>query len=1070
MLSVAPPVSCFRINSVRSAIFTIGLLLGPSAAFAQLPQARLYSVFPCGGQAGTTFDLELTNSADLDEADHLVFNHQGITAVPRTHDVGGRQQPIPNTFSATIGPDVPSGVYELYAGGLFGLSNPRTFVVGSQPESREREPNNSADGANDIPLNGIVNGVINAETDVDVFRFSGKKGQRFVAFCRAADLDSRLSPALEITDADGRRLAFARQQVRRDPVVDVVLPADGIYFVNVHDFLYRGGPEYGYRLSAGSVPYIDYIMPPVGVAGSTAKYTVFGRNLPGSKPAATAIDGQALEKAEVEIKLPAIAPRAPSHTTLRALDAGLEVVSYVLKSPVGESNPMLIALAKTPPILEREPNDTPQTAQEIPAPGEFAGQFQAPGDTDFVKFRARQGQVFYIEVFADRLGSPADPYLVVEQVERNSKGAESVTRMTAVDDDNSNIAPAIFDTRTDDPSYRFQAPADGMYRIMLRDRSFESRGDPRLVYRLSIRPEEPDFQLVVLPQYPKRGSVQAVSTWALGLRKGDSREAQILVIRKDGFREPIDVWAEGLPAGVTCRGSALASNAKTSELIFTAAENAPESSALIHIFGKARLPGAKRGAAVNTANDGASKELVHEAIPGTIVWSATATAPAVSRVGQSLGLSVMKETAPFQLSTDVARLEVNQSRQILLPLKLARRNGFDADVAMTLVGLAPGNLNLQNQPFAKGKSEELLRMFVARGTRPGTYAVYWSTQAAVAYRRNLFALERAQHEQSAVVKTAQEANAEAKVVSAARDQAIKKQSELAATIKRLRSSVARLEQRQIAARRDSKVSVDAKAPHGTSSTQIAEISAEVAEFAQKSADEAAAAARSTSAASKPEIRARATAAARLADDLRKEAGKAAKMPGVSDPLVWELHETRSKLAKAEGEQKAAIESSRQAAALATAASTKSKQFTAARIAADARLAEATKSAAPQNVTDFPPSTPLLLTVKAAPLDLSATAATRRPLKRGGRFDVKLKVRRARGFNGPVTVVLPMPSGVAGIKAAPVRIPAAKTEGLLTIVADKAASLGDVANLVVRGQADFEGNAEVDAPITLKIVP
>lgn len=136
---------------------------------------------------------------------------------------------------------------------------------------------------------------------------------------------------------------------------------------------------------------------------------------------------------------------------------------------------------------------------------------------------------------------------------------------------------------------------------MLRDRSFESRGDPRLVYRLSIQPEEPDFQLVVLPEYPKRGTMQAVSTWALGLRKGDSRDVQVLVIRKDGFREPIEVRADGLPKGVTCRGTAPAANAKTGELIFTAAEDAPESSALIHVFGTARIPDPKGASALLAA-------------------------------------------------------------------------------------------------------------------------------------------------------------------------------------------------------------------------------------------------------------------------------------------------------------------------------------------------------------------------------------------------------------------------------------------------------------------------------------
>jgi hypothetical protein len=173
---------------------------------------------------------------------------------------------------------------------------------------------------------------------------------------------------------------------------------------------------------------------------------------------------------------------------------------------------------------------------------------------------------------------------------------------------------------------------------------------------------------------------------------------------------------------------------------------------------------------------------------------------------------------------------------------------------------------------------------------------------------------------------------------------------------------------------------------------------------------------------------------------------------------------------AENEQKAAIDAAHQATALATATSEKSKQLTVARKAADARLAEATKAAAPQNVTDFPPSTPLLLTVRAAPLEVSATAAKRGPLKRGAQLDVKVKVRRAKGFRGAVTVVLPTPPGVTGIKAVPVTIRAAKNEGLLTIVADKTASLGEVANLVVRGQADFEGKAEVDSPFALKIVP
>jgi hypothetical protein len=1172
--------SKLRLRCWCAAAVTTWLVCGPAAAFAQLPQARLYSVFPCGGKAGTTFDLELTHAADLDEADRLVFNHPGITAVSKTRDAGGRKEPVGNTFSVTIGAKVPSGVYELYAGGLFGLSNPRTFVVGSQSEAREVEPNNDLDRANPLPLNSVVNGTINGETDVDVFRFAGKKGQRFVASCRAVDLDSRLSPVLELTDESGRRLGYARQEVRHDPLVDAVLPADATYFLKVHDFLYRGGPEYGYRLSAGSIPHIDFILPPAGVAGSTAKYTLLGRNLPGGEPTTVKVDGHRLEKCEVEITLPATAPLAPAHTTLRSLDAGMGVVSYVARTPFGESNPVLIALTRSAPILEREPNDTPQTAQEMSAPGEFVGQFQAPGDTDFVKFHAREGQVFYIDVFADRIGSQADPYLVVEQVERNAKGQESVTRMTAVDDDNSNIAPAVFDTRTDDPSYRFQAPADGAYRIMLRDRTFESRGDPRLVYRLSIRPEEPDFQLVVLPQYPKRGTVQAVSTWALGLRKGDSRDVQILVIRKDGFREPIEVRAEGLPKGVTCRGSALASNAKTGELIFTAAEDAPEASGLIRVYGTATLPDPKRASALSateqrlaTAKETAAKaadarsfgeraarkadelltlnrelaetdrknatfakavadaeaalasaaksvealkrrqveadhqlvevqrerdvaaprKVTHEAIPGSIVWSAEATVPAVSRLGQSLALSVMKESASFHLSSEMARLEVNQGRQILLPLKLARRNGFDADVAMTLAGLAPGNLNIQNTPFPKGKSEDLLRLFVAKGTRAGTYAIYWNLQAPVSYRRNPFAVERAERDLSAAAKADTDAAAQAKSLTEARDRANKKQSECMAAIKPLRTRLTKLEQSLASAQRAlaataEKNAVNKLAAKTSEAETAAETAAQIADFARKAADETAANAKSASPQAQPELQARAAEARRLADELRKNADDALAKVGPPRPVVAavdpkpaeslrhvkkladEVESTRRKLAVAEAALKAANESKQQAESLAAAATEKSKQLAAARKAVDARVAEAKKVAAPQSLTDFAPSTPILLTIKNAPIDVSASVPKGGELKRGTRLDVKVKVRRSRGFKGPVTVGLPLPPGVTGLKAEAVSIPAAKSDAVLTIAAERSAAPGAVANLVIRGAADFEGKAEVDAPITLKVVP
>lgn len=957
-------------------IASLAVLCAQSAAQAQLPQSRLYSLFPCGGKAGTSVEVTLTTFADLEGIDRLVCNSPGITAVPKMQTVGG-QKPVPHVFEITIRPDVPSGVYELYAGGDYGLSNPRIFVVGSQDETRESEPNNDIEKANELVLGRIVNGTSGSATDVDFYRFQGQRGQRIVATCRAADLDSRMSPVIELVAADGRRLGYAREELRHDPMVDAVLPENGTYYIKVHDFLFRGGPEYVYRLSAGELPYIDYVMPPAGVAGTTGHFRLFGRNLPGGRPADVSIEGRPLEKLDVSISLPSVAPLAPAQTTLNSVSAGTPLVSWTLKTPAGESNPILIHLARSVPIIEREPNDTPAQATQVSVPGDFAGRFQSPGDSDYYAFHADAGQVFYIDVFADRIGSLADPYLVVEQVGRDAKGAELVTRMTSLDDENANIAPAVFDTRTDDPTYRFQAPETGLYRILLRDRSFESRGDPRLIYHVSIRPEEPDFRLVVLPQHPKQGSIKDVSTWALGLRKGDSREVPILVLRRDGFREPIEVWAEGLPRGVHCRGAALASNAKTAELIFTADETAAAGNQFIRVFGKAHLT--KKGGTKHAKNE---TEIVREAIPATIVWSAALDTPAISRIGQSLALSVMNEAAPFQLSTDVVHVEVNQSRQILLPLSVARRNGFDGDIAMALVGANPETLGLTQKSFPKGKSAELLRCFIPRNERAGPVTLYWKLQAPVAYRHNLEAFERAKTDQAAAAKEAARLAAALKSTQSEFDQASRKQTQQAEALKKAKAKLAAMQ--------------------------------------------------------------------KLPEAARKAAAQ--------------------EVAGAEAALKSATLAGKAAAARVTEAAAKSKAAAARKAAADRELAQATKQSAPKQLVDFPTSTPILLTIKLAPVELKASVPAGGSLKKGGKLSVKVDVKRRRGFAGPVTLALPLPPGVKGIAAMPVTIDAKKNSGVVAVTAEAGAPTGPLANMVIRAEMDFQGKAEVDAPISLKIVP
>ena len=81
-----------RLRLVAGIVLSIGVA---RIVDAQLPQARLYSLFPPGAQAGTTVELKITGGEDLDEVDSLYFTHRGITAEQKAADPAAQQPPMP---------------------------------------------------------------------------------------------------------------------------------------------------------------------------------------------------------------------------------------------------------------------------------------------------------------------------------------------------------------------------------------------------------------------------------------------------------------------------------------------------------------------------------------------------------------------------------------------------------------------------------------------------------------------------------------------------------------------------------------------------------------------------------------------------------------------------------------------------------------------------------------------------------------------------------------------------------------------------------------------------------------
>ena len=98
-------------------------------------------------------------------------------------------------FRVTIAADVPVGVYDVRARSLYGLSNPRTFIVGDRKEVVEVEPNNTPDKPMTIELNSVVNGKSDGGADVDWYKFAAKAGQRVIVELRSKQIDSRMEGA-----------------------------------------------------------------------------------------------------------------------------------------------------------------------------------------------------------------------------------------------------------------------------------------------------------------------------------------------------------------------------------------------------------------------------------------------------------------------------------------------------------------------------------------------------------------------------------------------------------------------------------------------------------------------------------------------------------------------------------------------------------------------------------------------------------------------------------------------------------------------------------------------------------
>lgn len=751
----------------------IACLLCAKAASAQLPVIHLSALSPPGGKQGTTLDVTISAGSDLEGAKGLYFSHPGITAaqkmaLPKLPQLPA--EPAVNQFTVTIAADVPPGVYDVRAMGSFGVSDPRSFVVGTFPEIKEQSGNNVREKAQAIELNTTVNGTADGNNS-DWYKFTAKAGARLIVDCWAQRIDSRMDATLELYDAGGKQLARNRDFNRRDPLIDISIPADGEYFLRLYDFVYAGGGEHFYRFAVSNAPYVDYILPPAGTPGTKGKFTLYGRNLPGGAAAdGLMIEGRPLEKLAVEIDVPAdkTTERSPPGTLAKPEEAEIDGFEYRLATPQGTSNAYFIGYATAPVVMEQEPNDEPAKANVVTVPCELVGEFGPRGNPDWVQFDAKASDVYWVEVLSERLGLPTDPAVLIQRVTKNDKGEEQVADITDIDDLGANHGGLSFNTTSVDGAYRFAIPADGTYRVMVRDLALNPRNDPRRIYRLSIHREQPDFRLAALPIYPANNKTQA-RPWNTLLRRGTTERLDVVAFRRDGFAGDISVTAEGLPAGVTCGPAIIGAGQNLTTLTLTANDQVADWIGPIQIVGRAKI---------------ANAEVARAARSGSVLHDGQQNVPAHARLARSCVVAVIAgDTAPVTIELgDGKTWEMSRAGKLEIPVKVTRRGQIKGNITLTAQGLPP---NIQPQPLTLdgNTNEGKLALQINPQAPLGDFTFYLQAQMTAAYRRDVAGAEAAAKAKAEIEKLAADLAAASQAAEAAKQAAVKAAADADAALK-----------------------------------------------------------------------------------------------------------------------------------------------------------------------------------------------------------------------------------------------------------------------------------------------
>jgi hypothetical protein len=497
------------------------------------PQAPTLNMpVPLGIQRGTALDVTLTGT-NLAHPTGLWTSFPAKVTIPTDNKNGKDNNKL--RIHLEVPKDAPLGFHSIRLATAGGISNLRLFCIDDLPQIRETDSNRSKSTPQVISYPCVVVGKADTESS-DYYQIHVQAGERVSFEILGRRLGSAFDPQLTLYDPrTGQELPGGHSNdapgLQTDARLTYIFKEAGDYLIEVRDVMYRGGPDFWYRLRIGDFPCATVPIPMAVRRGGQVMVHFAGPMVE--------------EVAPVEVAVPT--------------DPALTAVSVAPRGANGLYGwPVTLAVSDHEERVEQEPNNDLAHANRIPVPGGITGQFLQSGDVDCFVFTAKKGRRYLIEAQTRELHSPTEVYMVL----KDAKGKQILA---------SNPAAA--------PRLDFKAPADGDFTLAVEHLLYWY--GPSEAYRITVTPYEPGFEL-------------SLGIDRFDISPGGITPVTILATRHD-YQGPIDMRVTGHPSlngHVTIRpGQPSAANKPLATLFLSASPNAAMGPYSLRIQGSATIHG-----------------------------------------------------------------------------------------------------------------------------------------------------------------------------------------------------------------------------------------------------------------------------------------------------------------------------------------------------------------------------------------------------------------------------------------------------------------------------------------------